>query len=86
MANQDDHPTSDDTGKPVIDDSGSQIGIIADVEEATVSIDPDPDLTDEIRTLFGGSDAGDTYSVARRKLHRDPSNDLAVFRIENEES
>lgn len=84
MANDADHPTSEDTGKPVVDTADNRLGIITTVKGDTVEIDPDPeiDLTENLRALLGGDTTDtDTYTVQREALDRDRYADIAVFRI-----
>lgn len=85
MVNDADHPTSEDTGKPVVDTAGNRIGIITAVEEDTVEIDPEPeiDLTENLRALLGGDTTeADTYTIRRDALDCDRYADVAVFRID----
>ena len=85
MTNDADHPTSEDTGKPVVDTADNRLGIITAVEGDTVEVDPDPDidLTENLRALLGGDTTdADTYTVRREALDRDRYADVAVFRID----
>lgn len=56
--------TTDDRAKHVIDGSGTEIGIVDDVDNGTAYVDPDPDIDDELKTKLGwGSDERSTYPL-----------------------
>jgi hypothetical protein len=56
--------TEDDEGKTVVNDQGDEVGIIADVEHGTAYVDPDPGLTDKIKSKLGWDDRDeDTYPL-----------------------
>lgn len=40
-------------GTPVVDADGLEIGIVSVVEDDVALLDPNPSLTDELRSLFG---------------------------------
>lgn len=40
-------------GTPVVDSAGLEIGIVSTVEDGTATLDRDPTMADEIRSLFG---------------------------------
>lgn len=40
-------------GTPVVDSTGLEIGIVSTVEDGIATLDRDPTLADEIRSLFG---------------------------------
>ena len=56
--------SSDDQGKVIVDETGQEIGIVADVEGQTAHVDPEPGLTDRIkaRLNWGGQD-GEEYPI-----------------------
>lgn len=74
--------TEDDTGKPVVASNDTQVGVISEVEGGTVSIDPDPDLTDDVRAILGGDETDETFPLDATALERDPYADVAVFRVD----
>ncbi|ADJ13497.1 hypothetical protein [Halalkalicoccus jeotgali] len=56
--------TEDDEGKIVVNDQGDEVGIIADVEHGTAYVDPNPGLTDKIKSKLGWDDRDeDTYPL-----------------------
>lgn len=75
-------PTDDDTGKPVVTSNDTQIGVIAAVRGDSVSIDPDPNLAEDISAVLGDDTTDDTYSLNADALERDPYADVAVFRVD----
>jgi hypothetical protein len=48
--------TDDDVGKTVVDEHGSDIGIVSAVRHGTAYVDPDPGLTTKIKTALGWED------------------------------
>lgn len=48
--------TDADEGKRVIDANGNEVGIISTVEGETALVDPDPSLTDDIKSALGFGD------------------------------
>ena len=47
--------TEDDTGKPVVNSAGEKVGMITGVEAGTAYVDPDPGITESIRSKLGWS-------------------------------
>lgn len=45
--------TDIDVGTPVVDSTGLEIGIVSTVEEEIATLNRDPTIGDEIRSLFG---------------------------------
>ncbi|WP_122090170.1 hypothetical protein [Halalkalicoccus subterraneus] len=45
-------------GTPVVDATGLEIGIVSAVEDGAAMLDPEPTITDEIRSLLGFATAG----------------------------
>ncbi len=61
--------TEDDEGKTVVNDQGDEVGIIADVEHGTAYVDPDPGLTDKIKSKLGWDERGeDTYPLQEESV------------------
>ena len=48
--------TEEDEGKKVVDSSGDEIGIVSGVRGGTAYVDPNPDLTDSIKSRLGWGD------------------------------
>ncbi len=56
--------TDDDEGKKVVDENGDQVGIVSDVEHGTAHIDPNPGLTDKVKSKLGWGDTDEeTYPL-----------------------
>lgn len=56
--------TDDDEGKRVVDESGDQVGIVSDVQHGTAHVDPDPGITDKVKSKLGWGDRDeDTYPL-----------------------
>nr|WP_227376778.1 PRC-barrel domain containing protein [Haladaptatus halobius] len=56
--------TDDDEGKKVVDENSDQVGIVSDVEHGTAYIDPDPGLTEKVKSKLGWGDRDeDTYPL-----------------------
>lgn len=70
--------TADDEGKNVINAEGDQVGRVVEVERGTAKVDPDPGLTDAIRSKLGWGeadkesylvDAGSVENVSDNEIH-----------------
>lgn len=48
--------TDDDEGKRVVDDNGDEIGIVSGVRGNTAYVDPDPSLTENVKSSLGWGD------------------------------
>lgn len=56
--------TDDDQGKKVVNDRGDEIGIVKDVRAGTAHVDPDPGMTDQLKSKLGWGDTDeDTYPL-----------------------
>ncbi|MGQ3412426.1 hypothetical protein ACT4ML_09195 [Natrinema sp. LN54] len=72
----------DDQGKAVLDESGQQIGMVAEVEEQTAYVDPEPGLTDRLKArLDWGSHGDDDYPVESSQIS-EITDDEVVIRSE----
>jgi len=77
-------PSEDDEGKTVVNAAGDEIGMVVDVEGDTMYVDPDPSITDRIRTALGWEEHGeDTYPVERENVAR-IEDDQVVLGVERE--
>lgn len=45
--------SEEDEGKEVVDAKGDQIGLVSSVEGGAAYVNPDPDLTDSIKSKLG---------------------------------
>ncbi|WP_435346367.1 PRC-barrel domain containing protein [Haloarchaeobius sp. HRN-SO-5] len=50
--------TDDDRGKRVVNADGDKIGMISNVQGDVAHVDPDPGITDQIRSKLGWDTAG----------------------------
>lgn len=58
------HITDDDEGKRVINASGDRMGRVSNVEGGRAFVDPDPGVTDTIRSKLGwGKEDKDDYQL-----------------------
>ncbi|ELY70048.1 hypothetical protein [Natrinema versiforme] len=72
----------DDQGKAVLDESGQQIGMVAEVEDQTAYVDPEPGLTDRLKArLDWGSHGDDDYPVESSQI-TEITDDEVVIRSE----
>lgn len=74
-------PTADDEGKTVVDSTGKEVGMVVEVENETMFVDPHPSLTDKIKTaLDWGEPDEDAYPVTASQISAitDDSVELAV--------
>ena len=63
--NEDTTLTADDEGKEVVNESGESIGRVVEVQGGEGHVDPDPGMTDTIKSKLGWGDAQseDTYRL-----------------------
>ena len=52
--------TEDDEGKRVINSRGDEIGRVIEVEHGTAHVDPDPGMTEKLKSKLGWGDEDDT--------------------------
>ncbi|WP_226481812.1 hypothetical protein [Natrinema amylolyticum] len=72
----------DDQGKDVVDESGQQIGMVAEVEGQTAYVDPEPGLTDRLKArLDWGGHGDDDYPVDSAQI-TEITDDEVVIRSE----
>ena len=56
--------TDDEEGKMVVDANGEKLGLIADIDGDTASVEPNPDLAESIAARLGWASADeDDYTV-----------------------
>lgn len=48
--------TEDDEGKQVVNFRGDKVGVVTGVENGSAHVDPDPGMTDQIRSKLGWND------------------------------
>ncbi|MFD1564765.1 hypothetical protein ACFR99_14585 [Haloarchaeobius amylolyticus] len=71
--------THDEQGKDVIDDSGQQIGMVAEVEGQTAYIDPEPGLTDRLKArLDWGGHGDEDYPVDASQIKEITDDEVVI--------
>ncbi|MFP8951501.1 PRC-barrel domain containing protein [Natrialbaceae archaeon A-arb3/5] len=56
--------TDDDEGKRIVNAEGEEVGMIESVEDGTAHVDPDPGMTDTIKSKLGWGDVDEeTYEL-----------------------
>lgn len=74
--------SQDDQGKDVVDESGQQIGMVAEVEGQTAYVDPEPGLTDRLKARMDwGGHGDDDYPVESSQI-LEITDDEVVIRSE----
>jgi len=58
------HYTDDEEGKRVVTSDGDEIGMVKEVSNGQLHVDPDPGMTDSIKASLGWGDADEeTYAL-----------------------
>lgn len=61
--------TEDDEGKKVVNTRGDKVGMVSEVRDGTAYVNPDPGITDTIRSKLGWEDAdADDYSLDESRI------------------
>ncbi|MCL9818508.1 PRC-barrel domain containing protein [Natronocalculus amylovorans] len=71
--------TSSDEGKKVINQNGETIGMVSKVSGGTAHVDPDPGVTDKVKSMLGWDDAeeGD-YALSNHQIDRVTDDEIHV--------
>jgi len=73
--------TEDDEGKSVVNATGDTIGRVVSVEHGNAYVDPDPGLTDTIRSKLGWGEAGqDNYQLDAASIESVSDNEIHLSR------
>lgn len=73
--------TKDDEGKDVVNTDGERIGVVQTVRAGTAYVNPDPGLTDEIKSAFGwGEESEDTYALDEDRIEAITDTEIQVRR------
>lgn len=71
--------TDDDEGKKVVDESGDEVGIVADVQHGTAHVDPNPGVTDTVKSKLGWGDRDeDTYPLQEEMVSSVTDDEIRV--------
>ena len=74
--------TSDDEGKRIVNAEGEKIGIIQSVEAGTAHVEPDPGMTDTIKSKLGWGDADEeTYKLEERNVESITDDEVRIERL-----
>ncbi|RQG96593.1 PRC-barrel domain containing protein [Natrarchaeobius chitinivorans] len=74
--------TSDDEGKRVVDADGEQIGIVETVEGGIPHVDPDPGMTDTIKSKLGWGDSDEeTYRLNEQNVESITDDEIRIERF-----
>ncbi|ELY89773.1 hypothetical protein [Natrinema altunense] len=71
--------SQDEQGKDVIDESGQQIGMVAEVEGQTAYVDPEPGLTDRLKARMDwGGHGDDDYPVDAAQITEITADEVVI--------
>ncbi len=71
--------STDEQGKDVVDDSGQQVGMVAEVDGQTAYIDPEPGLTDRLKArLDWGGHGDDDYPVDASQIKEITDDEIVI--------
>lgn len=71
--------TEDDEGKSVVNTYDEQIGIVAEVREGTLYVDPDPGLIEKITSSLGWSNTDDdSYPVEADEIEKITDDEVTI--------
>ncbi|WP_394742832.1 PRC-barrel domain containing protein [Natronococcus roseus] len=74
--------TDGDEGKRVVNAEGDEIGIIETVENESASVNPDPGVTDAIRSKLGWGDSDEeSYELAERNVETVTDDEVRLDRL-----
>lgn len=73
------HITDDEQGKDVVTTSGDRIGMVKEVRDGRAYVDPDPGITDAIRSKlgWGQSESGD-YELTEDRVESITDHEVKV--------
>lgn len=75
--------TEHDAGKRVVDTSGDQLGIVAEVRDGTAYVDSDPSLTDTVMSKLGWAEAdADTYPLDATRVEEITEDEIRLSAFE----
>lgn len=71
--------TEDDEGKSVVNTYDERLGIVAEVRDGTLYVDPDPGLTEKITSSLGWGDTDDdTYPVEADEIEKINDDEVTI--------
>lgn len=76
------HYTDDEEGKRVVTADGDEIGMVSEVRDGRLHVDPDPGMTDSIKASLGWGDADDeTYALDEDKVESVTDDEIHIGRM-----
>ncbi|MFC5970357.1 PRC-barrel domain containing protein [Halomarina salina] len=73
--------TDEDEGKRVVDDQDNVVGRVVEVAGGTAHVDPDPGMTDTVRSKLGLGDAdGDTFAIDESSVEAITDDEIRISR------
>lgn len=60
--------TDDHVGADVVNGDGEQVGIVSAVEHGTAQVDPDPGITEKLKTTLGWEATDGTYPLQEQAV------------------
>ena len=77
-------PREEDKGKTVVNPDGEEVGMVVDVDDGQLYVDPHPSITDRIRTVLGWSDHDDDSYLLGTDHVDHIDDDRVVLRMEHD--
>ena len=75
------HLTDNDEGKNVVTEDGEKVGIVKSVDHGMAHVDPDPGMTDEMKSKMGWGDRDeDTYELDEERIETVTDDDVRINR------
>ncbi|WP_433624495.1 PRC-barrel domain containing protein [Halomicrococcus sp. NG-SE-24] len=74
--------TDDDEGKTVVDDDGDEVGIVSEVRHGQAYVEPDPGITDKVKSKLGWGDIDDdTYPIQYEQVDGVTDDEIRIERV-----
>ena len=74
--------TDDDEGKRVVNADGDEIGVIETVKGGSAHVNPDPGITDTIKSRLGWGDSDEeTYELDERNVESITDDEVQIERL-----
>jgi len=74
--------TDDDEGKRIVNADGDEIGIIETVERGSAYVNPDPGITDTIKSKLGWGDSDEeSYELAEPNVETVTDDEVRLDRL-----
>lgn len=69
----------EDEGKRVVNDDGDEIGMVTSIRGGTAHVDPNPGLTDTVKSKLGWGDADeDTYPLPDNSIEEVTDDEVRI--------